>query len=137
VCLAGAAKRVGHGAWQSPEEEVGCPPANGRHRPGSSLNALKIGEHPQDGVTTVHGIYGERIPEEDCRDREDRLLRECFAVAGAGYWLDDADRARLRLAGLGDIERLFEWAGDERRRFEEARADGVIGMRALLERRPA
>jgi hypothetical protein len=61
----------------------------------------------------------------------DDLLRAKVETAARKHGLTELQRAKLQLAGRGDIKRFFDEVQEKRQRFEEDRQDFNAGLAAL------
>jgi hypothetical protein len=77
-------------------------------------------------------LFADALTEEDRRSQLDGLLTSRVEVAIRTHRLADAERAKLLLAGKGDIKRFFDRVEAGRRDFDVARKSFNPGYQALL-----
>jgi hypothetical protein len=99
-----------------------------RTRPAVSLKSARLA-----AVNFDNWIFGDGMSEEGGRDLLARSLLKQVAVATAKHGLSDAERAKLYQAGQGDLKRFLDRIAGERKGFESARTDGVVGAKALMD----
>ena len=73
----------------------------------------------------------ERSGEEHRRRHLDDILRARIEAAARGHKLTDPQRAKLRIAGRGDIKRFFDQVEEKRSAFEADRRNINTGLAAL------
>jgi hypothetical protein len=77
-------------------------------------------------------LFGDVLPEEIRQRRLKDILERMIEVATWRHKLNDRQRAKLRLAGRGDIKRFFDVVEDRRRDFETERQSFGTGRAALI-----
>jgi hypothetical protein len=77
-------------------------------------------------------LFADALSEEDRRSQLDGLLTTRVEVAARTHRLADAERAKLLLAGKGDIKRFFDRVEAGRRDFDVSRRSFNPGYQALL-----
>lgn len=85
-------------------------------------------------------VFGDEASEEARRGRLDAMLAEKIERAARTHRLTPAQREKLRLAGRGDVKRLFDRIEESRREFDRVRSDlraGVAFLRGLAPERLA
>ena len=68
-------------------------------------------------------LFGRTDGEEFCRTELGKLLSQKVERAVREQQLTSAEQAKLRLAGKGDIKRLFDQTNEKRKEFETVRRD--------------
>jgi hypothetical protein len=76
-------------------------------------------------------LFGEAHSEADRHRHLDEILRSKVDTATLAHQLTDSQRAKLRLAGRGDIKRYFDQVEERRRDFEKDRHHFRTGLAAL------
>ncbi len=76
-------------------------------------------------------LFGEEQTEADRRLHLDGILRSRVDAATRTHKLTDSQRAKLRLAGTGDIKRFFDQVEDRRPDFEKDRHNFRAGFAEL------
>jgi hypothetical protein len=83
-----------------------------------------------------HLVFGAMRPEEGRWNHLEELLFVTIETAARNHKLTNSERAKLRLAGRGDIKRFFDRVEDERNDFELHRVGFENGLAALRRLRP-
>jgi hypothetical protein len=81
-------------------------------------------------------IFADEQSEADRRRRLDDILQMKVNAATKAHNLTESQRAKLRLAGRGDIKRFFDRVEDRRREFEKDRQSFRTGFAALQRLEP-
>ena len=81
-------------------------------------------------------LFAEDRAEADRHRHLNDILRSKVNVAASAHQLTDEQRAKLRLAGRGDIKRFFDQVEDRRRDFENERHNFRAGFAALQRLEP-
>ena len=76
-------------------------------------------------------IFADDQSEADRHRHLDEILQSKVKSAAMTYHLTDSQRAKLRLAGRGDIKHFFDHVEDRRRNFEADRHNFKTGFAAL------
>jgi len=76
-------------------------------------------------------LFAEDRTEVDRHRHLDELLRSKLNFAAKAHKLTDEQRAKLQVAGRGDIKRFFDQVEDRRRDFEKDRHNFRAGLAAL------
>ena len=76
-------------------------------------------------------LFGDEQSEADRHRHLDGILRSKVNAATKSHKLTDSQRAKLRLAGRGDIKRFFDQVEDRRPDFEKDRHNFRSGFAAL------
>jgi hypothetical protein len=117
--------------------EIPAPPARAEEddepplpRPPRRLNINTAAVAPENFDRWLFADGGHDEP--DPRRILDDILRGKVEAAAREHRLTDSERAKVRLAGQGDIKRFFDRVEDRRRDFERDRHTFRAGYEALL-----
>jgi hypothetical protein len=79
------------------------------------------------------GIFGDDHDEATRQARMEALIAKQLTRAATYNGLSDAQKAKLRVAGRGDVKRFFVRVEEKRRDFDRTRMDTRAGFRMLLQ----
>ena len=108
----------------APPDEDGEPPPAQPVR--LNLQAMELERENFD-----RWLFADGLSEEEHRRHLDRVLLTRVKTVARTHKLTDPQRAKLLLAGRGDIKRFFDGVEDKRNEFETARQNFKAGFLAL------
>jgi G3E family GTPase len=83
-----------------------------------------------------HWLFHDERSEEDRHRHLDLILQSKLNAAARDHKLTDSQRAKLQLAGRGDIKRFFDQVENRRQDFEKNRQSFRTGLAALQRLEP-
>ena len=101
------------------------------HRPPRPIMRLDLKTAVLERENFDRFLFADERSEGERRRHLEELLAVKVEAAAARLDLTDRQRAKLRLAGRGDIKRFFDRVGDRKGAFERSRRGFKTGMAAL------
>jgi hypothetical protein len=99
--------------------------------PAKPVGALKLDAVPLDRENFDSWLFPAGYTERERRKHLDEILQDRVMATVRHHHLSASQRAKLLLAGRGDIKRFFDLVEDRRRAFEVERQRYQTGVDAL------
>jgi hypothetical protein len=100
-------------------------------QPAQPIQHFNIGTAVVEPENFDRWLFADERSEEERWRHLDEILRARIEAAALGRKLTDPQRAKLRIAGKGDIKRFFDQVEEKRSAFETDRRNVNAGLAAL------